>query len=65
MQKVIQHNLSNQENMRGQRGTLSVHALGYVDSTKVIYRLALERKDVFRDVRIKANFDLMWLVSAV
>ena len=43
--------------MRGQRGTLAVHALRYVDSTKVIYRLALKRKSVFRDVRIKANLD--------
>ena len=49
--------------MRGQRGTLPNHALGYVNSTKVIYRLALERKRVFRDVRIKAHLDLMWLVS--
>ena len=54
-----------QEKMRGQRGTLPVKALGYVDSTKVIYRLALEQKSVFRDVCIKSNFDLMWLVSAV
>ena len=52
----------NQENMRGQRGTLPVHALWYVIATKVIYRLALKRKYVFRDVRIKANRDLMWLV---
>ena len=36
-----------QEKMRGQKGTLLVHALGYVNSTKVIYRLALERKGVF------------------
>ena len=45
--------------------TLSVHALGYVDSTTAIYKLALERKDVFQDVRLKANLDLMWLVSAL
>ena len=38
---------------------------GYVDSTKVIYIFVLERKDVFRDVRIKSNLDMMWLVSAV
>ena len=31
-------------------------------ATKVIYRLALKRTYVFRDVRIKANLDLMWLV---
>ena len=49
--------------MRGQRGTLPVHASGYVNSTKVIYRLALERKGVFRDVRIEAHLDLMRLVS--
>ena len=54
---------SKQEKMKGQRGTLPVHALGYVNSKKVIYRLAFERKGVFRDVRIKANLDLMWLVS--
>ena len=54
-----------QEKVRGQRGTLPVHALGYVHSTKVSYRLALERKGVFRDIRIKANLDLIWLVSAV
>ena len=44
--------------MRGQRGTLSVHALGYVNSTEVIYLLALERNGV-----LKANLDLMWLMS--
>ena len=49
--------------MRGKRGTLPVHALRYVNSTKVIYRLALERKSVFREVRINANLDLMSLVS--
>ena len=54
-----------QEKMREQRETLPVHALGYVNSTKVNYELALEveRKDVFRDVRTKANLHLMWLVS--
>ena len=41
--------------MRGQRGTLLVHALGYVNSTKVIYRLVVERKDVLRDVPIKGQ----------
>ena len=40
-----------QKKMRGQKGTLPVHALGYVNSTKGIYRLALEQKGVFRDVR--------------
>ena len=49
--------------MRGQRGTLPVHGLGYVISTEVIHRLALERRNVFRDVRVKAKLDLMWLVS--
>ena len=44
--------------MRGQRGTLPVHALGYVNSAKVSYR-----SGVFQDVRIKAYLDLMWLVS--
>ena len=38
-----------QEKIRGQRGRLQVQALGYVNSTKV-----------FRDVRIKANLDLMF-----
>ena len=52
-----------QEKMRGQRETLQVQTLGYVNSTKVIYRSALERKGLFRDIRVKANFDLMWLVS--
>ena len=47
----------------GQRGTLPVHALRYVNSTKIIYRLTLERKSVFRYVRIKANLNLMSLVS--
>ena len=49
--------------MRGQRGALPVHALGYVNSTKVIHRLTLERKGVLGDVRIKANLYLMCLVS--
>ena len=44
-----------QENMRGQRGTLPVHALWYVIVTKVIYRLAHKRKYVFRDVSIKTK----------
>ena len=47
----------------GQRGRLLVQALGYVNSTKVIYRWAPKRKSVFRDVRIKANLDLMFLVK--
>ena len=42
----------------GQRGTPPVHSLGYVNSTNVIHRLARERKDVFRYVRIKADLDL-------
>ena len=41
---------------------IPVHALWDVIVTKVIYGLALKRKYVFRDVRIKANLDLMWLV---
>ena len=53
-----------QEKIRGQRGKLPVQPLGYVNCTKVIYRGALERKSVFRDVRIKANLDLMFLVNA-
>ena len=40
------------KNMRGQTGTFPVHALRYVNSTKVMCRLALEGKWVFRDVRI-------------
>ena len=55
---------SQQEKIRGQRGKLPVKPLGYVNCTKVIYRGALERKSVFRDVRIKANLDLMFLVKA-
>lgn len=47
----------------GQRGRLLVQALEYVNSTKVIYRWAPKRKSVFRDVRIKANLDLMFLVK--
>ena len=51
------HNLLciQQENMRGQRGTLPVMGLRYVTATKVIYRLAHKRKCVFRDVRIKTE----------
>ena len=56
-------NADKHNQMRAQRGTLLVYALGYVNSTKVIYRLALERKGVFRDVRVKANLGLMWSVS--
>ena len=37
--------------------------MGYVNSTKVIYGGALERKYVFRDVCIKADLDLMFLVK--
>ena len=44
---------SEQEKMREQIETLPVHAMGYGNSTKVIYRLAIERKGVFRGVRIK------------
>ena len=47
----------------GQSGRLLVQALGYVNSTKVIYRGPLERKSVLRDVRIMANLDLMFLVK--
>ena len=39
------------KNMRGQTGTFPVHALRYVNSTKVMCILALEGKWVFRDVR--------------
>ena len=53
-----------QEKIRGQRGKLPVQPLGYVNSTQVIYGGALERKYVFRDVRIKADLDLMFLVKA-
>ena len=53
-----------QEKIRGQRGKLPVQPLGYVNSTKVIYGGALERKYVFRDVRIKADLDLRFLVKA-
>ena len=52
------------EKIRGQRGKLPVQPLGYVNSTKVTYGGALERKYVFRDVRIKADLDLMFLVKA-
>ena len=40
-----------QEKMRGQRRRLPVQPLGYVMSTKVIFRGA----EVFRDVRMQAN----------
>ena len=53
-----------QEKIKGQRGKLPVQPLGYVNCTKVIYRGALERKSVFRDVRIKANLDLLFSVKA-
>ena len=49
---------------KGQRGKLPVQPLGYVNSTKVIYGGALERKYVFRDVCINADLDLMFLVKA-
>ena len=72
--KVVNNNISleisgvryklYQEKIRGQRGKLAVQLLGYVNSTKVIYGGALERKYVFRDVRIKADLDLMFLVKA-
>ena len=53
-----------QEKMRGQRGRLPDHALGYVDSTKVINSFRRKRKSVFRDVCIKANLELMYLIKA-
>ena len=53
-----------QKKMRGQKRILPVHALGYVNSTKVIHKLALERKGVFRDVCIKDHLDLMWLATS-
>ena len=59
-----QNNMLRQEKIRGQRGKLPVQPLGYVNSTKVIYGGALERKFVFREVRIKADLDLMFLVKA-
>ena len=42
--------------MRGQRGRLPVQPLGYVMSTKVIFR----RVEVFRDVRMQVNLGLMF-----
>ena len=45
-----------QEKMRGQRGRLLVQPLGYVMSTKVIFR----RAEVFRDVRMQANLGPMF-----
>ena len=45
----------NQEKIGGQRGSLPVQAFGYSNSTKVIYRWALERKSVFRNVGVNAN----------
>ena len=53
--KLIQHRL-NQEKMRGQRRRLPVQPLGYVMSTKVIFR----RAEVFRDVRMQANLGPMF-----
>ena len=44
-----------QEKLRGQRRRLPVQPLGYVMSTKVIFR----RAEVFRDVRMLAYLDLM------
>ena len=45
-----------QEKMRGQRGRLPVQPLGYIMSTKVVFR----RAEVFRDVRMQANFGPMF-----
>ena len=45
-----------QEKMRGQRGRLPVQPLGYVMSTKVIFR----RVEVFRDVSMQVNLGLMF-----
>ena len=59
---IVKSNIYDQENMRGQRWTLPVHALWCVIATKVIYRLAHKRKCVFREVRIKTNLNLIWLV---
>ena len=61
--RKIRQRQARQDKMRGQRGTLPVYALGYVNSTEVIYRLAIKRKGVFRDINIKAYLDLMWLVN--
>ena len=46
----------------GQRGRLQVQALGYVNSTKVIFVKSLERKSVFG---IKANLDLKFWVNSI
>ena len=46
--------------IREQRGMLQFQALGYVNSAKLFLGKSLERKPVFRDVRIKANLDLMF-----
>ena len=45
-----------QEKMRGQSGRLPVQPLGYVMSTKVIFR----RVEVFRDVSMQVNLGLMF-----
>ena len=57
--------ICNQEKIREQKGRLQVQALGYINSTKVIFgdttkSFDLEQKSVFREVPIKANLDLMF-----
>ena len=51
--KLAGWNSCKQEKIGGQRGSLPVQAFGYSNSTKVLYRWALERKSVFRNVGIK------------
>ena len=47
-----------QEKMRGQRRRLQVQALGYeLFPQKLFLAISLERKSVFRDVRITANLN--------
>ena len=51
--------------MKGQGGRLLVQPLGYVMSTKVIFRRAEvfvveDRESVFRDVRMQADLGLMF-----
>ena len=51
--------MEEQENKRGQRGTLPVQALRYVIPLELILDLLKELKYVSREVRKKANFNLM------
>ena len=57
-----------QDKIRGQRGRLQVQALGCVNSwnpLKLVLAISLERKSVFRDVRIKAKLDLIFGANAI